>query len=63
METRILTITTLTTTTKDVQVHVFFAINNIDFQEDTYDGSNTLHGISMAIYQKCQADDEKPQLR
>ena len=28
--------------------HVFFAINNIDFQEDTYDGSNTY---------------EKPQLR
>lgn len=43
--------------------HVFFAIDNIDFQEDTYDGSNTLHGTSMAIYQKCQADDEKPQLR
>ena len=43
--------------------HVFFAIDNIDFQEDTYDGSNTLHGTSMAIYQKCQADDQKPQLR
>lgn len=43
--------------------HVFFAIDNIDFQEDTYDGSNTLHGTSMAIYQKCQSDDEKPQLR
>ena len=43
--------------------HVFFAIDNIDFQEDTYDGNNTLHGTSMAIYQKCQADDEKPELR
>ena len=43
--------------------HVFFAIDNIDSQEDTYDGSNTLHGMSMAIYLKCQADDEKPQLR
>ena len=42
--------------------HVFFAIDNIDSQEDTYDGSNTLHGMSMAIYWKCQADDEKPQL-
>lgn len=43
--------------------HVVFAIDNIDFQEDTYDGRNTLHGTSMGIYQKCQADDEKPQLR
>jgi len=43
--------------------HVFFAIDKIDFQEDTYDGSNTLHGTSMAIYQKCQSDDEKSQLR
>ena len=43
--------------------HNFFAIDNIDFQEDTYDGSNTLNGTSMAIYQKYQADDEKPQLR
>ncbi len=42
---------------------VFFAINNIDFQDDTYDGRNTLHGTSMAIYRKCHADDEKPQIR
>ena len=24
--------------------HVFCAIDNVDFQEDTYDGRNTLHG-------------------
>ena len=36
--------------------HVFFAIDNIDFTEDTYDGRNTLHGTAMAIYQKCHPD-------
>ena len=43
--------------------HVFFATDNVDSQEDTYDGRNTLHGTSMAIYQKCHAHDEKPQMR
>lgn len=43
--------------------HVFFAIDNIDFAEDTYDGRNTLHGTAMAIYQKCHPDDERPQIR
>ena len=43
--------------------HVFFAIDNVDFAEDTYDGRSTLHGTAMAIYQKCLVDDEKPQLR
>ena len=43
--------------------HVFCAIDNVDFQEDTYDGRHTLHGTSMAIFQKCHADDEKPQIR
>lgn len=43
--------------------HIFFAIDNVDFAEDTYDGRNTLHGTAMAIYQKCQDEDEKPQIR
>ena len=43
--------------------HVFCAFDNVDFQEDTYDGRSTLHGTSMAIFQKCHADDEKPQIR
>lgn len=43
--------------------YVFFAIDNVDFQEDTYDGRNTLHGTSMAIYQKSHAEDERPQIR
>ena len=43
--------------------HVFFAIDNIDFAEDTYDGRNTLHGTAMAIYQKRHPDDERPQIR
>ena len=43
--------------------HVFFAIDNIDFAEDMYDGRNTLHGMAMAIYQKCHPDDERPQIR
>lgn len=43
--------------------HVFCAIDNVDFQEDTYDGRHMLHGTSMAIFQKCHADDEKPQIR
>ena len=43
--------------------HVFFAINNVDFAEDTYDGRNTLHGTAMAIYQKSQVGDEIPQIR
>jgi len=43
--------------------HIFFAIDNVDFAEDTYDGRSTLHGTSMAIYQKCHPDDQKPDLR
>ena len=43
--------------------HTFFAVDNIDFTEDTYDGRNTLHGTAMAIYQRCQVDDEKSQIR
>lgn len=43
--------------------HVFFAIDNVDFAEDTYDGRRTLHGTTVAIYQKCDKDDENPELR
>ena len=43
--------------------HLFFAIDNVDFAEDTYDGRRTLHGTAMAIYQKCDKDDENPELR
>ena len=42
--------------------HVFFAIDNVDFAEDTCDGRRTLHGTAMAIYQKCDKDDENPEL-
>ena len=31
---------------------LFFAVDNIDFAEDTPDGKNTLHGTAMAIYQQ-----------
>lgn len=37
---------------------IFFAIDNIDFNEDTSDGKCTLHGTSMAIYQRCDAQDK-----
>ena len=43
--------------------HVFFAIDNVDFAEDTYDGRNTLHGTVKAIYQKSHVGDEIPQIR
>lgn len=43
--------------------HVFFAIDNIDFAEDTPDGKRTLHGTSMAIYQRIYPNDKQPQLR
>ena len=29
---------------------VFFAIDNVDFAEDTYDGRRTLHGTAMASF-------------
>ena len=43
--------------------HVYFAIDNIDFSEDTPDGKRTLHGTAMAIYQKVAPQDEEPVLR
>ena len=42
--------------------HVFFAIDNVDFSEDTPDGKRNLHGTAMAIYQQCQPDDKEPDL-
>lgn len=38
--------------------HLFFAIDNTDFKEDTRDGQNTLHGAAMAIYQQREPDDD-----
>ena len=38
--------------------HIYFAVDNVDFAEDTPDGKRTLHGTAMAIYQMCQSDDE-----
>jgi hypothetical protein len=43
--------------------HVFFAVDNIDFSEDTPDGKGTLHGTAMAIYQKQCDQDPTPELR
>ena len=43
--------------------HVFFAVDNVDFQEDTHDGQRTLQGTAMAIYQKAEPGDAKPELR
>lgn len=40
----------------------FFGIDNIDFAEDTYDGKHTLHGTSMAVYQKKEKDDNRLEL-
>ena len=34
---------------------VFFAVDNIDFAEDTVDGKNTLHGTVMTVYQQEDA--------
>ena len=42
--------------------HVFSAIDNVDFAEDTYDGKRTPHGAAMAIYQK-EEEDEIQELR
>ena len=37
--------------------HVFFAVDNVDFCEDTPDGKQTFHGTAMAIYQRTNAQD------
>lgn len=37
--------------------HVYFAIDNIDFAEDTPNGKRTLHGTVMDVYQqRCPED-------
>lgn len=43
--------------------HIFFAVDNSDFQEDTHDGKRNLHGAAMTIYQQTKADDDVPSLR
>ena len=43
--------------------HIFFAVDNVNFAEDTPDGKRTLHGTAMAIYQKIDPDDERPVLK
>lgn len=42
--------------------HIFFAVDNCDFQEDTPDGKNTLHGTVMNIYQSVDEHDETTSL-
>ena len=37
--------------------HVFFAIDNVDFSEDTPDGKRTFHGTAMAVYQRSEDQD------
>lgn len=43
--------------------HVFFAVDNVDFAEDTPDGKRTLHGTAMTIYQRKDHEDRAPELR
>jgi hypothetical protein len=42
--------------------HIFLAIDNVDFAEDTAYGKRTLHATSMAIYQKVQSADKAPDI-
>ena len=42
--------------------HIFFAVDNVDFAEDTPNGKRTLHGTAMAIYQRRNPDDKIPKL-
>ena len=37
---------------------MFFAIDNVDFAEDTPDGKRTFHGTAMAIYQRADSQDQ-----
>ena len=43
--------------------HVFFAVDNVDFSEDTCDGRKTFHGAAMAIYQETKPGDAKLEVR
>ena len=45
-----------------VRCHVFFAVDNVDFCEDTPDGKRTFHGTAMAIYQRPNAQDQVPDI-
>lgn len=42
--------------------HVFFAVDNVDFCEDTPDGKRTFHGTAMAIYQRTNVQDQVPDI-
>ena len=42
--------------------HIFFAIDNSDFAEDTPDGKNTLHGTTVSVYQQCKGKVQLPPL-
>ena len=42
--------------------HVFFTVDNVDMGEDTSDGKCTLHVTAMAIYQKCEPEDQELKL-
>lgn len=42
--------------------HIFMAIDNCDFQEDTPDGKNTLHGTVMNIYQQVYEGDANEEI-
>ena len=41
--------------------YIFFAIDNVDFREDTMSGKITLHGTAMAVYQQLMEDDAPPE--
>ena len=40
--------------------HIFFAVDNVDFAEDTPDGKLTIHATAMTIYQRRRPQDEVP---
>lgn len=42
--------------------HVVFAVDNLDFAEDTPDGKNTFHSTAMAIYQRQEPGNVAPEL-
>ena len=41
--------------------YIFFAIDNVDFREDTMSGQITLHATAMAVYQQVMNDDAPPE--
>ena len=43
--------------------HIFFAMDNIDFDEDTPNGKRTTHGTVLAIYQRRYPEDTIPVLK